>query len=184
MAEYVVGETYMVPCVMHTWGDGAYREWTPILEPPHADPDLRTPERHWHIDWRFVPQRLITAAGAKDPESSFHLMLYAIPETSNTFVSHRRMRCLRIMPTMPMHMHNLRHIANRLEDQYAGITLPPDCRTCPHRGTSLRGLPEVMPGVVVCPGHGLAWNLETGNNVPRRFVVCERMLHGGYYSFI
>jgi hypothetical protein len=54
----------------------------------------------------------------------------------------------------------------RLESEYAAIRAA--CTRCPHRGFSLAGLP-VKDGKVVCPGHGLQWNVKTGALVPRAF---------------
>ncbi len=39
------------------------------------------------------------------------------------------------------------------------------CKTCPHRGLPLDGLP-VKDGVITCTGHGLKWNIETGALCP------------------
>jgi nitrite reductase/ring-hydroxylating ferredoxin subunit len=52
----------------------------------------------------------------------------------------------------------------RFESKYADASAK--CGTCPHRGFPLGGVPAKR-GVVVCPGHGLAWDQATGRNVPR-----------------
>jgi nitrite reductase/ring-hydroxylating ferredoxin subunit len=41
------------------------------------------------------------------------------------------------------------------------------CRRCPHKGTLLDGLPG-DEGVVICPAHGLSFDLVTGCVTSRR----------------
>lgn len=53
----------------------------------------------------------------------------------------------------------------RLEKAYCQETLR-DGYICPHRGISCRGVVAESDGVV-CPGHGLKWNTETGKLVSR-----------------
>lgn len=50
-------------------------------------------------------------------------------------------------------------------------TIRPTCRTCPHRGISLVGAPVDERGAVVCPGHGLAWDKDTGILRPRTMLT-------------
>lgn len=51
------------------------------------------------------------------------------------------------------------------------------CGVCPHRGLSLSGAPTDERGAVVCMGHGLAWDPQTGRLAPRaRFRFPEERL--------
>lgn len=55
----------------------------------------------------------------------------------------------------------------KLETQYAKARLLPGL-ICPHRGVSCAGVSCAgNVSTVVCPGHGLAWNRETGRLVTR-----------------
>lgn len=51
-----------------------------------------------------------------------------------------------------------------LESAYANCRLKPG-NVCPHRGIDLTPF-EDADGIAVCPGHGLKWNLRTGEPVP------------------
>jgi hypothetical protein len=53
----------------------------------------------------------------------------------------------------------------KLEEAFEHETLK--CHTCPHKGMPLDGMPIDAEGRVVCPGHGLRWNLKTGKLSPR-----------------
>lgn len=58
------------------------------------------------------------------------------------------------------------HWLEEMEKAYAHNRLR-DGHICPHRGISCRGVIAESDGGVVCPGHGLKWNLETGQLVSR-----------------
>jgi hypothetical protein len=70
---------------------------------------------------------------------------------------HIGFECKRVMPDFPARP---RAIWASLEKAYAGCVLK-DGHICPHRGIDLR--PFAKPdGTVICPGHGLRWDLNTG----------------------
>jgi len=74
-------------------------------------------------------------------------------------VVYRRRKCRREMPIHPeaelcSWLRNM-----KLPDAYQDHVLGADM-ICPHKGASLKGLP-VDDGCVVCPLHGLRWNLQT-----------------------
>lgn len=164
--EPVVGTRYRVPCIWAHRGWDA--SWWPILGPQHADPDLGVDMEHFHYDWRFIPADLIEAtfspAAAKDPSRA---MGQVVTDWSGA-VQLRVLECVRPMPQFPA----LRPIEGdlipwlgALESRY--VTARLKCRTCPHRGMPLDGLPADEQGRVICPGHGLRWDLATGELAPR-----------------
>ena len=185
----IVGRSYWVPCVR------AVGMLWPVLGPQHADPDLGTPEEHLHCDSRFISQRQIDynlnqifagaskiselwltkavrAAGVETLDEAFSIMrdapyAAALAVTLALPISHirpptRHLRvCKRDAPVCPPGW-----FLPMLEQQHATMHAP-DCRTCPHRGTPLRGLPIDAEGGVVCPAHGLRWSRSTGELMPR-----------------
>ena len=148
-----VGRLYNVPCI--GWDFGRF---VPVLSAPaHADPDLGVEALHLHYDLRFLTEAEI--AGVVHLLSTRKLVRSGISRESAAMVVVHRARevvradrvCLREMPAFPS---ALAPWYDRLVKAYVGKKWVGDCRACPHRGTSLLGLPEV-DGVVECPAHGL-----------------------------
>lgn len=84
-------------------------------------------------------------------------------------VVYNDLKCLREMPDWyPAHAAKW---IPKLEEKYADACLIDG--KCPHKGIDLSGCPAVN-GIVVCPGHGLLWNAETGKLVPRPQPECDR----------
>lgn len=163
---YQIGHYYRVPCM---WVPDV-ESWLPILGPWHEDKDvIGFTEPHYHVDWRLVGPSLYEYF--KERHAAVHAKVFSRQDlgTDSPRLETKRLRCWREMPEFPSH-----HPLDRteavpwmpaLEREHA------DCRlkcgkVCPHRGISLEGMP-VKDGVVVCPGHGLAWNVETGAMVRR-----------------
>lgn len=166
-----VGKVYLVPCVQTRrlwvgWNDpGPRLGWLPVIGPPHEDAAiLRFPTEHYHYDWRFVSAKQARIIGVRPSDP---VGLARVERAGDvTARSHHPLRCLRKMPTFPL-PHSLSGFPlDALEQAHATARIKPDCRVCPHRGIPLNGLPE-RDHVVVCPGHGLAWNVDTGALVPR-----------------
>jgi hypothetical protein len=165
----------------------------PVLGPAHEDADIiKFPEEHWHYDLRFLAPEIIDGLMAevervhgkklgiepvyddipplpriKKKLRPRYAMLAVIPylNAAEPFkTSLRRLRCLRKMPDYPSRIGNtLLPFVRELENAYAQHRKR-DCRTCPHRGTPLNGLP-IRDGVVTCPGHGLRFKVSTGELV-------------------
>lgn len=168
-----VGEDYLAWCI--DCHDGGV---LPVLPPAHTDPFFPDVPRHWHYDVRFMDDVevrrtvdyrtygwTIEQIVAASPQYIRHALDTDVPKLC-------RRTCRRQMPVFPSTFvspygkpYAYRQLAD-LERCFAGVKLKPGCRTCPHRGISLAGLPAV-DGVVTCPGHGLAWRVGTGELVSR-----------------
>lgn len=168
----IVGEVYLVPC-LHRQG-----EWIATQGPVHADPELGVPQRHLHYDVRFVSDEMVRRIGLRHARRSSALeeiLAHVLPAQTLVKVlftavmiiqpdeapEHRPMRCVREMPTYELIYTNT--WLERLERTYAGAHVT-DGR-CPHRGLPLLSLPQ-QDGKVVCPGHGLCWQLKDGCLAP------------------
>jgi hypothetical protein len=182
----VVGRRYWVPCVRvkgSLW---------PVIGPPHGDADLGVPEVHLHHDCRFMSERqvqqnlsTILAVAATLPELWFKEAQGVTLEQVLELARHSPLAAA-LAVTLALPVEGLRgaptphlRVCKRevavappgwflpmLEQQHATVRAP-DCRSCPHRGTPLRGLPVDAEGGVVCPAHGLRWSKATGRLMPR-----------------
>lgn len=159
--ELVIGRFYRVPTVRGRFFS-KITDW-PVLGPMHEDKEfINFPQMHYHFDFRFfnrVEWEFIVRMA--DPLTPFSYPLIARPDYLELGpVTYRRRRYQRVMPGIPKAKW-----LRRLEAAYANQVLKPGL-VCPHRGASLRGLPVDAEGCVVCPLHGLKWNVTTGKLVP------------------
>jgi len=134
-----------------------------VIGPWHEDAELiEFPHDHYHFDFRFVSN--LSSLMRPAEEWRFARVLTraacAIMDGSEPRVEWMRRKCIRDGPLFP----DAPHWGSKLERAYANKKL--ECGRCPHRGLPLHGQP-VNGGVVVCPGHGLAWDVQTGALVPR-----------------
>lgn len=170
--EAIIGKTYDVPHVIwvgNVNGSGK-PHWVPgslllpILGPMHEDRELiGFPDDHWHIDWRFMPESSWKSIACwnihRDVDTAAAARVLSEQNTSRTIVRRRR-KCIRPHITFP----SIGKWHKKLEAAYSEHVMK--CLVCPHRGISLVGAP-VINGALVCPGHGLAWDKETGIMTPR-----------------
>lgn len=179
--KYAVGKSYEVPCVKairgHRWDRLFGGEWVPVIGPEHRDGEIiGFPYLHYHIDWRFASKRLFKRASQRysfvapmDDRNVYNRVLHRWPiqnkqETmEDPFHSGgivlRRRKCQREFPDYP---RDLATWLPALEKSCAGLTM--QNMTCPHRGMPLASCPR-EGDVVTCPGHGLRWNVKTGELV-------------------
>ena len=173
--ELTIGEFYDVPAVKWSadmdrgrsrstsapyWFPGII----PIMGPAHNDAEfIHFPEDHWHCDWRFVDERRWRRAvfySIGEPEYGRALgKPISVKNTTGEILRVRR-QCRRAHPIFPGFAQWLPALEAAYRDQNAR------CGVCPHRGIRLAGAP-VVNGARVCPGHGLAFNVETGALQPR-----------------
>lgn len=173
---FEIGKTYRVPTIYaEDWHVCRYTGWLPIMGPLHEDAEhVNFPYQHWHIDWRFASKRLFDritwpARHMLQPRyKTAEQYCYAWPvqqkdNIGRTIVAKppelRRMTCKRALPGFP---RTAAKWIPALECAYAGSKLK-NLR-CPHRGIPLDGIAPV-DGIVTCPGHGLRWNVQTGELV-------------------
>jgi hypothetical protein len=166
--EPVVGQRYLVPCVLF-WprliGIGK-AVWIPVFGPLHDDKQYLNVEKdHWHIDFRFMTRPMMRARNLLWSRRDIFAygMFPDTPSLEKQEPAERTMKCVSRMP----HYHSL-ELTKKLEDAFADATVVNvgGCRTCPHRGLPLDGLPREEDGSVVCRGHGLCWR-EDGTMLRR-----------------
>jgi len=165
----IVGKYYLVPCVQTFNG-----LWWPIIGPKHEDAEyINFPHQHYHYDLRFFGARQLTYTQANNYKSlrdkgvRYALLMIALEGKLKDGITEKRLRCKRPMPSFPIaHPVTAQQTTwfPKLEEAYKDKKLT--CLRCPHRGLPLNGLP-VKDGKVICPGHGLQFNIETGELVSR-----------------
>jgi hypothetical protein len=174
-SEPIVGKFYRVRCYIN---DSKPNLPFPIFGPEHDDKELLDFEkRHYHFDFRFAGKRMINywrcqyhKPYSDDQVAQFMMIRVQLTEDRAGHIEVRKLRCVRRMPDFPLEVaHWLKPVLqNKLLPvlEYAFRDKRTTCATCPHRGFKLDQLPQ-KNGVVVCPGHGLAWNMASGEMVSR-----------------
>jgi hypothetical protein len=157
---YLVPVAILKPVCERPKGDWlASFDVVPILGPPHADAELGVKDRHYHIDWRFMPPAFRRSVNEHRAGQEKGVVVWAqdVQEVSQQAMTYR-------LPAVqwPAFDHRVRPL---LEDLYAAAQLKPGL-ICPHKGADLSHCPADENGVVECPLHGLRWNVHTGSLVP------------------
>lgn len=169
VADVIVGRYYMVPAVCVVQSVSVLRV-VPIIGPLHEDAKfIGFPDHHYHPDRRFVSQAWLDYYGTGEGHWAA-VYGYILTDrltgrkrrTSMFDLGRRRMKCKRAVgpfrkdaPWLP-----------KLERSYAGEQLR-NGHICPHRGISCRGVKVDDKNCVVCPGHGLQFNVGDGHLVSR-----------------
>jgi len=170
-SEPVVGKYYLVRCVLSTDEFPEHlKGWRPVIGEKHEDKEIGVEFEHYHYDVRFFYEWQLGSYYKRDAtkEAATLISVYSTKKRQSE-IEYRRRRCNRRMPDFPL-THNAKksHIAVKLEEIYKDVELK--CMKCPHRGFDLTQLP-VKDGVVICNGHGLAWNVKTGKMIPREVAA-------------
>lgn len=165
--EVVVGKYYLVPHVCVSPHVEVLRA-VPVIGPPHEDAEfIGFPDRHYHPDRRFVSDRWLDYYGTGPYGRSAHWgIVYSFQingrDTEMFEIGLKRVKLRRVVETFRKDAPWLQ----KLEKAYASDRLR-DGMICPHRGISCRGVKVNDQKCVVCPGHGLQFNVETGRLVSR-----------------
>lgn len=177
--EPTIGETYLVRCVMaQTFGE-VKPEWLPIIGKKHNDKKygFGTYE-HYHFDVRFLNEKQydrltkLIEDERKNPRY-IHPALNPLQwvcsekEVMDGTEIKRPFVCLRAMPEYPADNSSVSTQTNFVE-AHREKCFKPSRPFCPHQKVYLGNLPCTIDQKVVCPGHGLAWNLATGKMIERK----------------
>lgn len=167
-----VGNVYLVPTLfVSTW-----KLDVPVLEPAHEDVDvIQFGEIHWHIDWRFTTQAFLEHKNEQQRKSQSNVpaaerftgivVCPANPKTATDgAIALKPLLCRRETPPFP-----ITWFTQSLESHYAHTRLRN--LICPHRGISLHNQP-VKNGRVICPGHGLTWDVDSGELIRSDPILC------------
>ena len=169
------GVRYRVPMVWIERGD-LPAGWWPVTGPQHEDKEhINFEHQHWHPDLRFLTEwQLICLTQL----STFQTWELNHEGTEGTYRAHSRAilamyvrqlvvrprLCRRVQPVYPRFRVGWYWLPT-LEAAFKDRAVK-DCLRCPHRGVPLGNLPRDRHGRVVCPAHGLRWNLRTGRLSP------------------
>lgn len=184
--EIVIGKRYSVPVVIRQ-GVAKHLAVVPVIGPQHEDAEfIGFPARHWHPDRRFVSDAwlkddrysgdwnwstiLTPYPSTMDGVRGFKVSSYT--KSREPFVvdgGRRVMTCKRMVGSFVQTDYSGREMMppwlNELETAYKDTKLRK--MICPHRGISCVGVIPEADGGIVCVGHGLKWNPETGELISR-----------------
>lgn len=167
---YQVGLYYEVPTIDATLH--GLRDIWPILGPWHEDAEfVKFPWEHFHLDGRFLNTRqwewlhsrfettdavfgvVVTERGfSAYGELDGPRMIHGQPQIE-------RRQCMRVLPDFPFERATWLF---QLEKEFSSAVIRQPI--CPHRGIPLDGLTP-KDGIVTCPGHGLCFDVLTGQCV-------------------
>lgn len=184
--EVVVGRRYLVPTVIRKWGVPKRFAVVPIIGPLHEDAQfINFPDRHWHPDRRFLSDAWFRSGFS----ARSHWAVVYIPEPKNYAIARLRgvqlevtdqvkergpsvvdggrrvMVCKRLIESFVESSGKPPQWLRQMEQVYKKERLRK--MICPHRGISCVGVKPESDGGIVCPGHGLKWNQETGQLISR-----------------
>jgi hypothetical protein len=162
--EYEVGRFYRVPSVRVLAWRG-FTGWLPVIGPKHEDAEVvNFPWPHFHMDWRFAPERVFGWYQDIRGPSYVYGAVIQCPDRHGLKVvaegpTPKLMKCKRASPPYPA---DVPWIA-ALTKQFACAKLIKGA--CPHRGIPVSAM--IRNGdVLTCPGHGLRWSAITGEALP------------------
>ena len=167
----MVGKFYLVPHIEQIRARSS--RWLPVLGSWHEDAeDIGFPYWHYHLDPRFLSDRMLASLCHLGMPRARGVMVCPISDHPDMFDAQRRAlrrtptlrrrMCQREMPEFPKSRENYLPWQKALERRYRHYQVDPCNPICPHRGFNLGMMTPDDQGVVVCPGHGLKWNIVTG----------------------
>lgn len=161
----VIGKFYLVPGIVHLFMGRT--KWWPIHGPQHEDADdIGFPEQHFHVDSRFLSGRDYRKACNYISSAAFH----STPLSENAYydikigsVEYKARRYQREYDAFP---YDKAKWMEKLERKYHGVCIK-DSLVCPHRGALMHAITPDEKGTIICPLHGLRWNVNTGHLVQK-----------------
>ena len=165
-----IGQEYIIECINNP---NIFYQPIPIIDKPHIDDGI---EEHYHIDYRFISDEDLEENGFEHCCSfkirDDHLKYIGNivwPAYSSKYVQdiiHKKLVCLRRFD-LEKEMIGF----NKIEDISVNFDFVQNlakknkwklqCMKCPHHGTDLSSCKSNIKGNVICPQHGLKFNLET-----------------------
>lgn len=157
----ILGHFYEVPCVrVTTWH--SFSGWLPVLGPFHEDAEfVGFPWPHFHLDWRFVPQRLFEYMAFFRGPSYVHASVIQCPDRrgDKVILDGPEMKRRKLKRPTPNYPSCAATWLPRMTAKYADARIISGA--CPHRGIPVGAM--VRDGdTLTCPGHGLRFNALTG----------------------
>ena len=157
----IVGKYYSVPAVrVNEWW--RFQGWLPVMGPMHEDAEfINFPWHHFHVDWRFVSEKLWRFHKDWPAEGSHFGTPIQCPDRRGNPVilegpTLRRMTYKRDPGPFPVAKGKW---LPRLQERFACARLTNGL--CPHRGIPVSAMHR-EGDILTCPGHGLRWNAITG----------------------
>ena len=182
----IIGQFYDIPCISLTPGGYVLggNKWAPIFGPIHQDADFfNFPYDHVHIDFRFLSNAVFRRVRARyDRNCDARGVYKMVANSPHQPITMRKLECKRDWPSPYAYTEQIfsKMTTDECRD-YTEQQLPKTARgycalraafadkkmtnmVCPHKGMPLDEAHR-EGDVVTCPGHGLKWNVVTGEAV-------------------
>jgi len=157
----IIGERYLVKTIKFI-RNGLLLEW-PVFSDFHKDnkQDNLLEEEHYHIDWRFMEEKYVEEHRKhnqklsnkwKNTNAEYYSPIMKREMIGEVYKEWMYLRDFDI-PEIDNSSLRIRLKRSRMRNFI-----------CPHHGTNLKSC-KAINNVLVCPQHGLKWNVKTGELV-------------------
>lgn len=175
--DVVVGKYYLVPHIFTMEFGGVRHIYLPVSTPMHDDIEIiKFTAKHWHIDWRFVSNRIYKRIIDSDREVFEQVKNVIVEKETDYYTTHQAIdntvkyltrKCVR--KPLANVFHNVEKIKYyswpyNLQKAYCGEHLRKNefgQYVCPHKGAIIDLKYVDENGHAVCPAHLLKFNTET-----------------------
>lgn len=152
-----IGESFMVRTVKLS-RNGKIFIW-PVVDEKHTDEGYGQPKPHYHVDWRFMPEKIIQEQrdfyNFEEKEKEYFMPVMEYETIEELYMDWEYLRDHYFPET-----NTFSDLRKFMEEKKARMKK----MRCPHHKTNLTSCKPVND-VVTCPQHGLKWNIKTGELV-------------------
>lgn len=157
----IIGKIYLVKCVRskRPFVIGKHYQWCPVFGEKHHDKELYLEKIHYHIDWRFMPQKYLEEHHQNYQNKGWYLGIqntYFYSPMMEYEIEEERYLPLEYLQDFE---HFPDHSFDELLELYKNVKMKD--MICPHKKANLKSC-KVENDIVTCPCHGLKWNVKTG----------------------
>lgn len=179
--ELILGKQCNVPCIAVKTFRNNNKTYLPLFGRPHIDgPEVGQDENtagkyHYHYDYRFLTVDEITV-GINTQTSTLLL------DPNGNAVTEEMVKDQDMLFPLEWRLRvyarkwgGLQHPRIPLEEKYVHCRL--SNKICPHQGFDLTNIdPVEIDGKlrIICPGHSLNWDAETGKHLPQKRIQCGK----------
>jgi hypothetical protein len=157
--DFVIGETYKVPCAEIVLKEDGRAYFLPVIDLPHSDRAFDFPHRHYHIDGRFdIHPRMKHRLEIQDGYTSTIILTDGSSMYEFNGIVSQTLVCKQATTGLAIPPHNQKYL--NWYEGYIGHYCTG--QKCPHLGMEMLE----QNGKLICPLHGLTADAPTLKIIP------------------